>query len=1730
MPKESLQILYNESSKLFNNLGTFDQFQKTLQDPSKRRVLYNAVSKKFNNLGSFEQFEAKVTTKAPRLTAKEILDIPSRFSLRASPERPQPGVYANEYSKPIPNYDGNEQLLAKSLQGRAMLKQYGWEVVEPEEDKMSASDIAKAQNRLFFLSEISKEKKKGISEYKAYKKIRSDLSLPSEIQDLGFEQSITGAVFRTMLAAEQSTDVSLYKDILARDAENAKLFSASQMEQIVSGAISIMMPVDHLLFKYGAAIGSSFSNLKTVAKFADKAANMISKRLKIPIEQARVFAKSAVQRMTGGSGGFAAFDAGKDLSTQIEYTGKVNPMQTVEAIAKGVVTGGTVGFLGAVGSAKGGKVGEYLTEALGLGSVPPLLEGKLPTRADYIEASGMILGLKFLKSFTEPQAARMQDIVANEIEVIVDRTGMKFHEAANEVGNRLKTAQELAMEGKSPEKVRREVRRTKEGIKRYSEEIILEPSKGVESKLSNVKSTIEQLEKQGLKSTADFLKQEKLQESLEALKQEARKEGTGLTPEQIGILQVESPNLITKIESLKKQGLSQKEAESRASISLIEEVLRPAKVINKPLENERVQLNEEVKRLAEEMEALEKGNANQEILDSLQEKIDFNVKRLNEIGVQDIIDVSVARPKELVQSREALESELKVRRQRFNDKIKDIEAELDVKDKAEIKRYNKWLEGKDILNKERGYDPYEYVPLSPPEIGKEMVKVIDSELAKEKLDYKKLRSAVEEAELRDYLEGKDILNREFQPNPMLEVPLHPADVGRRAVELIERQVKPVSELEGQKRNLGLEYQKEYNNLEKTYQENLKLLESSNISELQRSRLEKSNQKANELKRDIQGKAESNGIEMQIFLGFLNPKSLKKFFGSTKHKVSKYSDTEIDRLYDNAMVRLRKDDPKPVRRMVSESTKKPKGMLQNKLPFISGDMVERLQMVGTRATMEGANMGREAINLDKKTYGEISQELNAALDISGSLFGSKGTANRNLSRFEEVEVNGNKIFQSNLLRSIEGNRGTKGAETEIVEKHKDLIEKRGRIFEANEIMQEGPNGEIRPFRVMGRDIAPRIMSTEFYRILENGGVEYNKLVDAFSKAEGQSELNVRKYFNELQQSIVGGSPQTATRTTQAEHSRKWKNIPHAIKVGGELIPLVEYRPFEYARRLGETGSSRVAVAQVFGQENAGTSVIPEMKKRILEEGSPRDVEKFHEMIRALSSAPVETEILDSGSSSGKLLRTAQAGYNLAKTTSLSVSLINNISEPLGNIGRFTGMTGLMRSLFKYSKNPLVLRETLQRLGAITNDPMNIALDPNRSITSAIRAINQLQSRAFLYKHINEFQETLAGIGALDKVERFKKGKGRLVDESYLIEMGFSKENAKLMVQGNAPQEMYNALVRKSPAHLTSGAQRRGEQSRIEHNRWFRRVTEFETYAQMKLRSFARQLKVNEQLLIEAAQEKDFKKLHTVAESFTRDIVGTTAAGIGAQMLLAFAYGGKDNLKIKWNEFDENRLGFAVNSFLYTMFAGSLGQIIQSTANKNIDELSDFVQVFFPYAVAEELYFVGTGKGRYRYLETQDKIIKFGERFAPINKPLGHMMAAWGLGNLEEKKTDNAIKAYYRWKNTKGYGGRYIGNPDDDIVEFRKNMIKAFNSLRSGEDTYIEHMYNAIDGTGKDSNSIKRSLRNRKLLTVSKIAPGKKQDDPEFEKRKLELKKRIGEEGFNRLENYDANIDNWINAIP
>ena len=1539
MPKESLQALYNTASQSFNNLGTYNEFEKKMQDSNKRKLFYDVASKTFNNLGSFDQFEAKVTTTGSKIKPDEVFPEQGRFSLRAAPAKKEPGVSSNEYSQPIPGFEGREYLLTKTLSGKAMLQQYGWEIIEPEEP-MSASDVAKAQNKLFLQNEIAKEKQKGLSERDAYRKVVKDVGgTPPNIVDLAMEQSITGAVFRIM-GMDQTVDVSNYP--------------VNKLEQLASGALAMVMPVDALLFKYGGLAGANLKNLKTVGKLADKTANILSKKINIPLGQARVLVKGAVERVTGGAGGFAAFDGGRDIASQIEYTGKVNPLEAVEATMKGFITGGAVSTLGILGSIPGGKVGEFVGEIFGLGTVAPFLEGEDITAEGYLDAAGTIIGLKMLKTLSPRQATTMQEVVAQEIQRQTETSGRPIHEVANEIGKQLKTSLELAIEGKSPEKITR------------GETIILGEKSVKEAKGVQRKPVLSDIEKARVES-------------------------------------IESPK------------------------------------------SERVKLNKDIKRLSEEMDVLEKSNVNQNILDQLQERIDSRVERLNEIGVSDIAVKSSIETKETPSTPEV---ELQMRR----------------------------------------------------------------------------RARSEQERLDKELEDKDILNRQFEADPMLEVPLHPADAGRKAVEKIEKQVQSVDQLEGQKKSLGLEYQREYNNLDKTLRENIEKLQDPNITELQKSRLEQSNQRTKELKRDVESKAESNGIEMQVFLGIPNPKLLKKLFGSSKHKVKRYSDSEIDRLYNNAIDRLSKDKPKEEIVIASEVTTpvKPQTQVSKILNWFTGDMVERMKSVGTPTSIQAAELGRQAIDIQKKTHGELSRELDVALKASGS-----GKAAKDLARFVEVDINGNKVLVNRLHAAIEGLIEVKGAERDLVEKHKDLIEKRGNLFEKNEIMQEGPDGEVRPFKVIGRDIAPRIMSGEFYRILEKGvgSVEFNKMVQEFVKATGLSEAEVQSYFSEMQSNIRGDSPETPTRTTQAEHSRKWKNIPHAIKVGNELIPLIEYRPYEYARRLADTGESRIGVASVFGQELAGTSVIKQIKDQIAKEGG--DPKKFHEMIRALSAAPVETQVLDAGTAGGKIIRGLSTTYSLIRQSSLSASLIPNIPEVLGNIRRFSGMDGLVRSIYKLSKNPLAVNDALEQLGAITVDIANVAVDPNRPISSRVRAINEAQSRAFLYKYINEFQEKLSAVVALDKVERFKKGKGTGLDALYLREMGFSRSEAESMSKGNAPQSLYDSMIRRAPAHLSGGAARSGERSRIEHNKIFQRVAAFETYAQMKMRSLNRMVNTNIKALEEAVSERDYGKLSDVTKSVMSDVVGNAAAGAASQFLLAYAYGGKDNAEIKWNEVKDDPLGFIISAWAYTSFAGTYGAILQSTAEGNLENP---LEMFYPYVVGSEIVQGITGTGGYKYDQTTtEKAIRFAKRFAPVNRPFSQLMVATGLGNKEAKKTDNAIKAYYRWKINNGYGGKYVGNIDDDIKQFRGNMNKAVDAMVKGKDIneIINFMLASIDGLNKDEKSIKTSLLAKRLLTKAKVSPGK--DEDTFDERLDTLRKKIGDKAYQRLRDYDELLTTWSESF-
>ena len=1482
---------------------------------------------------------------------------------------------------------------------------------ETEEFEPTAKDVAKFFNKRTLQKEIDIELKKGKSLREAYRTSFSKMGgTPPNIINLAMDNSITGTVFR-IAGLNQQVDVSDYP--------------AAKLEQLVSGAISMVMPVDAALF----AFGGQLANVGKVAKYADDAANMLARYTTMSLAEARVITKNVFQRVIGGAGGFAAFDGGANIAEQIETTGTVDPIEALHATYHGVLTGGTVGSLGLVGTylgkkaagQVGAKAGEFGAEVFGLGYVPAKLAGEEVRFPDsYIEAAGTIIGIKLLKKYSTGQRNQIVETVGNEIKSIVDQTGKPIDVVANTIGKQLRTSIELSMEGKIPTKVNR-----------------------------------------------------------------------GTIIQEIG----------GKPDLSKKSGTIESLSEG-----------------NK-LDFERRQLDIEINNLSKDMNTLEKNGAKQKILDDMQIDIDSKVQRRNIIA-----DAYGFAKRPVILSETAIEA-------KKSPTTEDIQLQIKRRSRSEQQRLDNYLKDKDVLNRPFEPDPMLEVPLHPADAGRQAVRIIEVDGAKRSVAeaQNKIRQGGTQLEL--VLESAKLQTEPVKANSLVEVPINPAKQPASEIPTPKPAKQLVENLPNNKKLKGFLLQKEYADLDLTIKSNEQALRNQNLTPKQRETLETSNQKAKELRREVEERAESEGIEMLQFSPFdvFNSRIWKRLLGSENKRPQRYSQAELDKLYNNAMDRLKKKD-KENNTMSIESPSTNNLPVTNKRNIVTraynyflSDVIERNASVGTPSAIQSSELGRKVIDIQKQVRGQLAPKLDEVLRITGKGFGEKGKVITNLSDFEVRKIGGNEILQSKLHSSIEGNRKIASNEVEVIESIRDLIEQRGKIFEDNGVYTEGKDGVPRPFKVIGREIAPRIMSGEFYRILEKGvgAPEFTELVKKFSQATGAPEKNIREDFKEFTDNISGVSTQNPTRTTQVEHTRKWKNIPHAIEMGGEIIPLVEYRPFEYAQRIAETGAARVGIVNVFGQELNNTSTVNKFKQAIEAEGGTSL--EFHEMIRTLSGAPVEPAFLEVGSANSKAVRAVKAVYNTISASSLSVSAVPNVGEFLGSLRRFAGTTGLIKGIYDLKLSPAnkskALEAMLNSLGAFTTDVTNMALDPNKPIASRVKQLNEMQRSAFLYRYVNEFQEKLGAVLALNKIEKFKNGKGKGTDVLELRYQNFSRAEAELMVSGKAPQELYDALIRRSSPTLTGGAQRVGEQSRLEQNRYFRLATKFESYAQMKIRQLNRMVRVNGKAINEAVAEKDYKKLVDVTNKSLSEFLGSAVAGATAQFLLAGLYGGTDNIEIKWNEVKDNKLAFLLKCWGYTSFAGLYGQFIQSTAGGK----ESVFDVFYPWVVLNEASQAITGKGRYTYDEGMDRAIKFGERFFPANKVYKQALVTFGLGNPEAQKDNNAIKAYYRWKFKNKYGGTFKSNPDKEIKAFRTNMKKAYEGIMKGDDpaTINKFVVDAVSEGGKDPSSISQSLLGKRLLLKSKIAPGK--DDLTYTERLNDLRKKIGDKAYKRLLRHDELID-------
>ena len=198
--------------------------------------------------------------------------------------------------------------------------------------------------------------------------------LPNFVKD-AYNQSITGMA-EEMSTGQKRFDLSGYEP--------------GVLEDIGAGLLSFAMPVDLVTTLAGGGIGGAALK-STATKFITKklAKNGVKGNV------ARAIAQKTAVNVGRQTAGLATYEGFKSAFTQKLENGDIKPEEVVKDTMSGALLGGSMAGTGAYLTTKGwSTMSRVLAETGVLGTTIPLSEGEVPEPQDYVNAAGMMLGIK----------------------------------------------------------------------------------------------------------------------------------------------------------------------------------------------------------------------------------------------------------------------------------------------------------------------------------------------------------------------------------------------------------------------------------------------------------------------------------------------------------------------------------------------------------------------------------------------------------------------------------------------------------------------------------------------------------------------------------------------------------------------------------------------------------------------------------------------------------------------------------------------------------------------------------------------------------------------------------------------------------------------------------------------------------------------------------------------------------------------------------------------------------------------------------------------------------------------------------------------------------------------------------------------------------------------------------------------------------------------------------------
>ena len=222
---------------------------------------------------------------------------------------------------------------------------------------------------------------------KKYPEYKDSLDNPFEFDSSDMLQSLPNFVKKaynnsiTGMAEEMSTGQKRF---------DLSGYQPGVLEDIGAGLLSFAMPVDLATTLAGGGIGGAALK-STATKFITKklAKNGVKGNV------ARSIAQKTAENIGRSTAGLATYEGFRSAFTQKLQNGDIKPEEVIKDTASGALLGGATAGTGAYLTTKGfSTLSKVLAQTGVLGTSIPLSEGEIPEPQDYVNAAGMMLGIK----------------------------------------------------------------------------------------------------------------------------------------------------------------------------------------------------------------------------------------------------------------------------------------------------------------------------------------------------------------------------------------------------------------------------------------------------------------------------------------------------------------------------------------------------------------------------------------------------------------------------------------------------------------------------------------------------------------------------------------------------------------------------------------------------------------------------------------------------------------------------------------------------------------------------------------------------------------------------------------------------------------------------------------------------------------------------------------------------------------------------------------------------------------------------------------------------------------------------------------------------------------------------------------------------------------------------------------------------------------------------------------